>query len=141
MTDAVLSRFEPLSDDAARHDQARERLDRLAWALDSAIRLPGTDIRLGADALLNLIPGIGNVATTALSAWLIREAWRLGASRRTLARMAGNVALDGLISSVPLAGSVADVFWKANRRNMAILNRHLDEKAARRSGKGARHRA
>ena len=139
MTEAVLSRLTPLSDDAARHDAARERLDRLAWALDSAIRLPGTDIRLGADALLNLIPGIGNVATTALSAWMIREAWRLGASRGTLARMAGNVAVDGLISSVPLAGSVADIFWKANRRNMAILNRHLDEKAARRTG--ARHRA
>ena len=109
---------------AARRD-ARERLEWLSWAMDSAIRVPGTSMTVGADAALGLIPGIGNLATTAISGYVIREAWRLGVPRRTIARMVGNVALDSLISAIPVLGNVADVFWKANRKNMAILAEHL----------------
>jgi hypothetical protein len=112
------------SDEAARSD-ARQRLEWLSWAMDSAVRVPGTSITLGADAVLGLVPGIGNLASTAISGYVIREAWRLGVPRRTLARMVGNVALDSLISAVPLVGNFADVFWKANRKNMAILADHL----------------
>ncbi|HZF74717.1 MAG TPA: DUF4112 domain-containing protein [Acetobacteraceae bacterium] len=110
------------------HDRAaaRERLERLAHALDSAVRVPGTQIRFGADSVLNVIPGLGTVATTALSAWLIWEARRLGAPRYLIGRMVGNVALDSAISSVPVAGWIGDVFFKANRRNMALLRDHLD---------------
>lgn len=110
---------------AAERYEAHERLEWLAWAMDSAVRVPGTNIRLGADALLGLVPGVGNLVTTAVSGYLIREAWKLGVPRRTIARMVGNVALDSVVSAVPVVGNVADVFWKANRKNMELLNRHL----------------
>lgn len=112
------------------HAHARERLARLAFLLDSALRVPGTNIRFGADALLGLIPGLGNLATTALSAYLILEARRLGVPHGLLLRMVGNVTLDSVLSAVPIAGNIADVFWKANRRNMALLNRHLETAGA-----------
>jgi hypothetical protein len=105
---------------------ARERLERLAHLLDSAVRVPVLGVRVGADAALGLVPGLGNLATTALSAWIVHEAWRLGAPRHLVLRMVGNVALDSLFSAVPVAGNVADVFWRANRRNMRLLARHLD---------------
>lgn len=116
------------------HDyaDARERLARLAFLLDSALRVPGTNIRFGADALLGLVPGLGNLATTALSAYLILEARRLGVPYGLLLRMVGNVALDSVLSAVPIAGNIADVFWKANRRNMALLNRYLEKAGAAR---------
>lgn len=110
----------------------RQRLDRLAWLLDNAVRVPGTGIRLGADAALGLIPGVGSAATTMVSAWIIREAWRMGIPVSTLTRMIAYVGLDGLISLVPVAGNVMDIFWRANRKNMALLAEHLDREAARR---------
>ncbi|OYD83258.1 DUF4112 domain-containing protein [Azospirillum brasilense] len=108
------------------HSAARQRLEWLARVMDSAVRVPGTNITFGADAMLGLVPGFGNLATTAVSGYLIREAWRLGVPRGKLLRMVGNVAMDSLISAVPVAGNLADVFWKANRKNMAILAEHLD---------------
>jgi hypothetical protein len=127
MTVAVASGFIPYVDRRTiGHDGARERLARLASLLDSAWRVPGTGIRFGADAILGLVPGVGNLATTALSAYLIHEAWRLGVPRTALLRMIGNVALDSAVGTVPVVGNVVDLFWRANRRNMAILARHLD---------------
>ncbi|WP_426954626.1 DUF4112 domain-containing protein [Muricoccus radiodurans] len=104
----------------------RSRLEALAFLLDSRWRVPGTGIRFGADALLSLLPGVGPVVSTALSAYLIWEARRQGVSVGTLLRMIGNVGLDALISAVPVAGSVGDVFFRANLRNMALLRRHLE---------------
>src|SRR3954468_279133 len=101
------------------------RLETLADLLDSRWRIPGTGIRFGADALLSLVPGLGPVVSTAISGYLIWEARRLGVSMGTVLRMIGNVGLDGLISVVPVAGTVGDVFFRANRRNMALLRRHL----------------
>lgn len=101
------------------------RLEALARLMDSAVRVPGTNVTLGLDALLGLIPVAGNVATTLISSYLILEARRLGVSKFTLARMMGNVGLDALISAVPLVGNFGDVFFKANRRNLALLRRHL----------------
>jgi hypothetical protein len=100
------------------------RLDLIADLLDSRWRIPGTSIRFGADALLSLVPAAGPAVTTALSGYLIWEAHRLGASRSLLARMIANVGIDAAISSVPFLGVVGDVFFRANRRNMALLRRH-----------------
>jgi len=97
------------------------RLDRLATWLDTALVIPGTRIRFGADALIGLVPAIGDAITTALSAYIIYEAHRLGAPARLIARMIGNVALDSVITAVPLAGNVADVFFRANRMNIRLL--------------------
>jgi hypothetical protein len=112
-------------------DAARERVETLARLMDSALRIPGTQIRFGADAALGLLPGVGNIATTLVSAFIIYEARRLGVSRLTLLRMAGNVGLDSLISAIPLAGSVADVFFRANRRNIELLRGHFEQQAKR----------
>ncbi len=116
-------------------DEARQRLDNLARMLDSAVRIPGTSIRLGADAALNLIPGIGTLAAKGVSAYLIWEARRLGAPTSMLLRMAGHVGVDAVISAVPVLGWVGDIFWRANIRNMALLRAHLDSKAAAAQGR------
>ena len=98
-----------------------ERLDKLATLLDTALVIPGTSIRFGFDGLIGLIPGVGDAITTALSAYLVYEAYRLGAPMQLLARMIANVALDGAVGAVPLVGDAFDVLWRANRRNMRLL--------------------
>jgi hypothetical protein len=112
---------------SSRAHETRARLDALARFLDSAVRVPGTNIRFGADALLNLIPGVGTVTSKGMSAYLIWEARRLGVPMSTLLRMVGNVGVDFVISAIPLAGWVGDVFYRSNLRNMGLLRRHLDE--------------
>ena len=97
------------------------RMDALARLLDTAFVVPGTRIRFGMDGLIGLVPGIGDAVTTALSLFIVYEAHQLGAPRHMLVRMLGNVALDGVVGSVPVAGDVFDVMWKANRRNMRLL--------------------
>jgi hypothetical protein len=111
---------------ARREEGARARLEAIARLLDSRWRVPGTSVRFGADAVLNLVPGVGLLAAKGVSAYLIWEAHRLGVPSGTLLRMVGNVALDAVISAVPLAGWVGDVFYRANLRNMALLRAHLD---------------
>ena len=103
----------------------RARLAALARALDTAVAIPGTNIRMGADALLNLIPGAGTLFAKALSGYLIWEARRLGVPASTLMRMIGNLGIDAAISIVPVAGWVGDIFFRANKRNLALLDAHL----------------
>lgn len=101
------------------------RIDALATLLDTAFVIPGTNIRFGVDALIGLVPGIGDLISTALSLFIVREARALGAPRLLVARMLANVALDGLVGVVPLMGDVFDVAFRANRRNIALLQKHL----------------
>ena len=101
------------------------RLDALASLLDTAFILPGTNIRFGIDALIGLVPGIGDVITTVMSLYIVREARELGAPRHLVARMLVNVALDSVVGAVPFLGDAFDVMWRANRRNMTLLRNHL----------------
>jgi uncharacterized protein DUF4112 len=101
------------------------RIDALATLLDTAFLVPGTNIRFGFDAMIGLIPGIGDVITTALSLYIVGEARALGAPRHLILRMLANVALDGVVGAVPLLGDAFDVMWRANRRNIALLRNHL----------------
>ena len=103
------------------------RIDALATLLDTAIVIPGTQIRFGLDALIGLVPGIGDLVTTLLSLFIVSEARALGAPPLLIARMIANVALDGVVGAVPLAGDAFDVAFRANRRNMALLRAHLDK--------------
>ncbi len=116
-------RYDPYVDDSRL--ATMERLDRLAWMLDSVWRIPGTNIRFGADAVMGLVPGIGDLAGAGLSLYIVMEARRMDVPKSVIARMIGNIGLDTLVGAVPLAGSVFDVAFRANRRNMAILREHL----------------
>ena len=85
------------------------RIDALANLLDTAILIPGTNIRFGLDALIGLVPGIGDAITTVLSLYIVNEARALGAPALLIARMVANVALDGIVGAVPLVGDAFDV--------------------------------
>ena len=111
------------------------RLEALANLLDTAILIPGTNVRFGIDALIGLVPGIGDVVTTLMSLYLVKEARALGAPRHLILRMLGNVALDGLVGVVPLAGDVFDVMWRANRRNMKLLRGWIEKSERRERGR------
>ena len=102
------------------------REQRMARLLDVAFILPGTNIRYGIDGIIGLIPVVGDLITTAISLWLVREARALGAPWHITARMLGNVALDGVVGMVPLAGDAFDVMFRANIRNMRLLRRWMD---------------
>ena len=93
--------------------------------------IPGTNIRFGIDAMMGLVPGIGDAITTAMSLYIVHEARQLGAPRHLIARMLANVALDGVVGAVPFLGDAFDVMWRANRRNMTLLRNHLDREARR----------
>ena len=93
--------------------------------MDAGIRVPGTNLRFGLDPILGLIPGVGDAAGAVLAGWILVEAIRLGASRATLIRIAGNLALDAVVGAVPVLGDIFDFAWKANLRNVALLERHL----------------
>jgi hypothetical protein len=93
--------------------------------LDAGFRIPGTTVRFGLDPILGLIPGGGDAAGAVLAGWILIEAVRLGASRATLLRIAGNVVLDAALGAVPFIGDIFDFAWKANLRNVALLERHL----------------
>jgi hypothetical protein len=108
-------------------EEARVRLEALARLMDSAFTIPGTKIRMGADALLNLIPGLGLMTSKGVSAYLIYEARRLGAPVGLIARMIGNVGVDLVISSIPVVGWFGDVFYRANVKNIALLRSYLDQ--------------
>lgn len=111
--------------DAAGRRAALDRLDMLATVFDTAFLLPGTNVRFGVESLLRLVPGIGDAVASLLSFYLLYEARRLGVPRLLLARMLGNVLLEGAVGLVPVAGDAFDVYFRANRRNVALLRRHF----------------
>ncbi|ROT98446.1 DUF4112 domain-containing protein [Histidinibacterium lentulum] len=102
-----------------------ERLDRLAHRMDAAFRVPGTRLRIGADSIIGLVPGIGDVLALAPGAWIIWKARQMGAPPALQARMIANSAVDTVIGSIPLLGDIFDVGWKSNLRNMRLLRDHF----------------
>ena len=107
-------------------EQRLARLDALSKLLDIAFIVPGTKIRYGIDGLIGLIPIVGDIITTAISLWVVREARALGAPWYLTTRMLGNVALDGVVGLVPIAGDAFDVMFRANVRNVRMLKRWMD---------------
>jgi NAD/NADP transhydrogenase beta subunit len=104
-----------------------ENLDLLSRLLDSWFRIPGTSIRFGLDGIIGLVPGIGDILAGLASCIIILAAWARGAAYVTIARMLVNLALDVIIGTVPFFGDAFDIAWKANRRNYALLTRHLEQ--------------
>jgi len=108
-----------------------EQVRRLARGLDTSIQLPG-GFRVGWDAVLGLVPVVGDWAGALLSSYIVLQAVRLGASREVLLRMVGNVAVEALVGAVPFLGDVFDAAWKANTRNVRLLEAHLASPTATR---------
>ena len=104
-----------------------QALEALAWLLDSSIPIPGTRMRIGLEALLGLIPGLGDIAGTLLSSFILIQSARLGIPRVTLMRMGFNVLVDSALGIIPFAGDIFDFAWKANQRNVDLLRAHLDD--------------
>jgi hypothetical protein len=111
--------------DADSRRAALDRLDRLATLFDVAFVLPGTNVHFGVESMLRLIPGIGDAAASALSCYLLYEAYKLDVPGTLLARMIANVVLEGAMGVVPFAGDAFDVFFRANRRNVGLLRNHF----------------
>ena len=107
-------------------EQRIARLDAIAKLLDVAFIVPGTNFRYGIDGLIGLIHGVGAIITTAISLWIVREARALGAPWHLTARMLANVAVDGAVGLVPVAGDAFDVMFRANVRNVRMLRRWLE---------------
>jgi Domain of unknown function (DUF4112) len=104
--------------------ETMDALRRWAVLLDSAFRIPGTGIRFGVDAIVGLIPGIGDISTPAFAAMILLQAVRMRLPVVVQARMVLNAGLDMLLGLVPVLGDLADIGWKANLRNLALLERH-----------------
>lgn len=104
------------------------RVRGLAYLLDDSIPLPG-GFRVGLDAVIGLVPGIGDAAGAVLSAYILAQAARLGASRAVLLRMAANVGIETVVGAIPFVGDLFDAGWKANARNAALLDAFLERPA------------
>ena len=105
------------------------RLRKLAVAMDSAYRIPGTSVRLGWDAILGFVPLIGDVLTLAPSVFILRESHRMGAPKHLLARMGLNTGVDLLLGAIPLVGDLFDIGWQSKTRNVNLLHSHLAKTA------------
>ncbi len=114
----------PIGRDAASVRQRVEAMERL---LERAFVIPGINRPIGADAIVGLVPVLGDIVTTAMGAWLIWEARNLGMSKWHLARMAGNVGVDTLVGMIPFLGDAVDFFFRSNSRNVRIVKRWLDK--------------
>ena len=111
---------------AEQHRRLR-RIVRVARMMDTALRIPGTGIRFGADSVIGLIPGIGDAGGAIIALWIVNEARRMGVPKHKVARMVANVGVDALVGSVPLVGDVFDVFFKASRRNLDLILDHFGQ--------------
>jgi hypothetical protein len=122
---------------APGRDSALKRLDSLSHLLDNSIRVPGTNARFGADAVIGLVPGFGDAAGALMSAYIVLQAARLGAPAASLVRMLLNVGIEALFGAVPVLGDLFDAAFKANARNVAILRSELAKPGStRRSSTG-----
>jgi len=109
------------SRDIARSAKVDVSLDRLSWVMDDLIRIPGLGWRFGLDAIIGLIPGFGDTATSLVSFYILVAAVRYRVPKITLLRMAFNLALDYVLGSLPLVGDLFDAWWKSNQMNVALL--------------------
>lgn len=111
-----------------------ETLERMTSWLDDRFTIPGTGIRFGLDPVLGLIPGVGDTVATAFTALLIGHAHRHGLPGRAKAKMLWNLALDWVFGSIPVVGDLFDIGFRANRRNLDIVKKHLAKRAAEEEG-------
>ena len=124
-------------EDHTPREGALRRLDTLSYVLDNSIPIPGTRRRFGLDALIGLVPGVGDATGALMSAYIVVQAARLGAPAASLVRMLLNVGIEALVGAIPFAGDLFDAWFKANARNVTLLRSELQRPGStRRSSKG-----
>ncbi|MFA5951363.1 MAG: DUF4112 domain-containing protein [Hyphomicrobium sp.] len=106
-------------------EAAVARVELVSRVMDSMFEIPGTNVRIGLDAIIGLVPVLGDIISQTISSYIIWEARQLGVSRFTMARMIGNSAIDFVIGIVPFAGDAFDIAFRANMKNLALLKAHL----------------
>src|SRR6266481_3932742 len=107
----------------AQVGEVEQSLERLSWLMDDLFRVPGLGWRFGLDAVVGLIPGLGDTATTLVSFYILAAGVRYRVPKITLLRMGMNIGIDYLLGSLPLVGDVFDAWWKSNRMNVALLRK------------------
>lgn len=105
----------------------RQRVEAMEKLLERIFVIPGLNRPVGLDAVIGLVPVVGDVAAAAMGAYILWEARNLGMPKWKMARLAGNVGLDWLIGLIPIVGDASDVFFRSNSRNLRIIKRHLDK--------------
>jgi hypothetical protein len=120
--------FEAIKAAGPSRTDSMARITALARFLDGAFVVPGTNLRFGMDSVIGLVPGVGDAVSALLSSYIIWEARQLGLPRWKIARMVANVAFDTALGAIPVAGDVFDVFFRANQRNLRIIQDHLGRK-------------
>ncbi|MES2136866.1 MAG: DUF4112 domain-containing protein [Pseudomonadota bacterium] len=105
----------------------RQRVEAMEKLLERLFVIPGTSRPVGLDVILDLIPGVGDVAAAALGAYIVWEAKNLRMSKWQMTRMAGNVGFDFLLGLIPWVGAIPDFFFRSNTRNLRTIKRHLDK--------------
>jgi hypothetical protein len=105
----------------------RRRMAKMEHLLERAIRIPGTEKRLGLDVILDFVPVGGSVVAAGMGAWIAWEARNLGVSKWTVTKMAGNIGVDMLLGAIPFVGAIPDYFFRSNTRNLRMLQRWLDK--------------
>lgn len=105
----------------------RQRVEAMERLLERMFVIPGTKQTVGLDVILDLVPGIGDLAGAILGSYMIWEARNLGMSKWQMSRMAGNVGVDFLLGLIPWVGAIPDYFFRSNSRNLKIIKRHLDK--------------
>jgi hypothetical protein len=105
----------------------QDKLNRLAWLMDSYFRIPSTQIRFGLDGLIGLIPGFGDALGAVISSHILTQAAQMGVPKSILLKMAFNIGFDAILGIIPVIGDVSDIVWKANQRNVQLLNDYLNQ--------------
>lgn len=120
------------------HQDRVAQLELLATAMDDLVQIPGTNIRVGLDSLLGLLPGVGDAIGLAANAYLIYQAKQMGIRKRAFAKMGFVTLVDATIGAIPIFGDVFDVYWKSNRRSLKILRAELARLAKQSPGQAGK---
>ncbi|MBV8686872.1 MAG: DUF4112 domain-containing protein [Alphaproteobacteria bacterium] len=121
--EAAVNRL-PIGRDPA---SVRRRIEAMEVLLERLFTVPGLNRPIGLDVLLDVVPVVGDIVSTAMGAWIVWEARNLGMSKWHIARMSGNVGIDFLLGAIPWVGAIPDFFFRSNSRNLKIVKRYLDK--------------
>jgi len=105
---------------------AVRRVNKMGELLDSGVRIPGTNVTVGLDPILGIVPGAGDAVAAGISLYIVFETFRAGVPREVLLLMILNIAVDAVIGSVPVLGTIFDTFWKANEWNASMFADHVE---------------